>query len=222
MRKWFKPNISLFSPEVHRDPYPFYDGLRREHPVFYNSATNFWLVSRYADVNAVLKNSAVFSTRNASFENTLLGVDGSAHARMRRIVGPMFNTTRVAALVDAMRSLVDGEIDRIAASGKSEVITDLARPLTVNTVSWLLEIDGSRVQDLLGWSEDLSNSFPEKLDEAMTHSAWPPAGSANAMFSCATTWPRNLSRPMAATCHRSCQISTTDRQSMNWSKSVHC
>jgi cytochrome P450 len=169
MRKWFKPRIGLHSPEVHDDPYPFYDSLRREHPVFYDAAANFWLVSRYADVNAALKDIDVFSTRNASFENTLLGADGSAHTRMRRIVGRMFNTTRVAALVDAMRSLVDDAIDRIATSGKSEVIADLAKPLAVNTVSWLLESDSSRVQDLWRWSESLLTASGEigRSDDAL-------------------------------------------------------
>ena len=37
------------------DPYPAYAELRAEAPVCYDEATNHWLVSRFADVNALLR-----------------------------------------------------------------------------------------------------------------------------------------------------------------------
>ena len=50
------------SPDVTRDPYPFYEAMRREAPVYRIPSTGFYAVSRYADVMRVLKDPEVFSS----------------------------------------------------------------------------------------------------------------------------------------------------------------
>jgi len=50
------------SPEVSRDPYPFYEQMRREAPVHRIPSSGFYAVSRYADVMRVLKDPEVFSS----------------------------------------------------------------------------------------------------------------------------------------------------------------
>ena len=37
------------------DPYPVYADLREREPVAYDEATDHWLISRYEDVNALLR-----------------------------------------------------------------------------------------------------------------------------------------------------------------------
>ena len=41
--------------EIDLDPYPVYRRLRDEAPLYYNERHDFWGVSRYADVEAALK-----------------------------------------------------------------------------------------------------------------------------------------------------------------------
>jgi cytochrome P450 len=50
------------SPEVSRDPYPFYEEMRREAPVYRIPSSGFYTVSRYRDVMRVLKDPEVFSS----------------------------------------------------------------------------------------------------------------------------------------------------------------
>ena len=50
------------SPEVSRDPYPFYEQMRREAPVYRIPSSGFYAVSRYADVMRVLKDPETFSS----------------------------------------------------------------------------------------------------------------------------------------------------------------
>jgi cytochrome P450 len=50
------------SPEVNRDPYPFYEEMRREAPVHRIPSSGFYAVSRYTDVMRVLKDPKVFSS----------------------------------------------------------------------------------------------------------------------------------------------------------------
>jgi cytochrome P450 len=49
-------------PAFIADPYPAYEELRELAPVRYDEATDHWLVSRYADVNALLRDPSLITT----------------------------------------------------------------------------------------------------------------------------------------------------------------
>src|SRR5688572_1620378 len=106
-----KPTIDVSSPEVQWDPYPAYAELRRNHPVYRDPTTGFWLVSRYADVANVLKDADLFSSKQSSFEHSLLGADAPLHTRVRRAVAPLFTAARLAAFTDKLRLLTIAAID---------------------------------------------------------------------------------------------------------------
>lgn len=52
-----------FSSEVALNPYPYYSWLREEDPLHYVEDLDFYVVSRYEDVYAILKNPALFSSQ---------------------------------------------------------------------------------------------------------------------------------------------------------------
>jgi cytochrome P450 len=43
------------------DPYPYYAGFRREAPVFFAPKIDMWVVSRYEDFLAIVKDPETFS-----------------------------------------------------------------------------------------------------------------------------------------------------------------
>src|SRR5262249_49920949 len=63
-----------FSPEFIADPYPVFAALREAGRVHFHKPTNLWLVTRHADVNAVL--------RDRRFGRTYLHV--ATHGEMGR------------------------------------------------------------------------------------------------------------------------------------------
>ena len=55
-----------FAPEVKASPYPFYEWLRQEQPVYYNQEHDFWALSRYqdgSDRQVMLAGNGGFATR---------------------------------------------------------------------------------------------------------------------------------------------------------------
>ena len=44
-----------FSYEMHEDPYPTYERLREEAPVYRNAEAGFWVLSRFDDVLAAYR-----------------------------------------------------------------------------------------------------------------------------------------------------------------------
>lgn len=50
-----------FDPAVIHDPFPFYTRLRAEAPVYRVERLDLWVLSRYQDVHAALRDPATFS-----------------------------------------------------------------------------------------------------------------------------------------------------------------
>ncbi len=53
-----EPAFSTLDPALMADPYPAYDRLRRTQPVFWSREDNAWVLSRHADVAAVMADPA--------------------------------------------------------------------------------------------------------------------------------------------------------------------
>lgn len=156
-----------FLPEVKANPYPYYAELRRAAPVYQVPGVGFWVVSRYDDVFAILKNPQVFSS--VGFTEALVGdlnpfspeapsmiaSDPPYHTRLRKLVNRAFTPRRVASLEAHLREMVQQLIERMAAQGTCDLIRDLAIPLPVMAIAELLGVSPERYQDFKRWMDDI-------------------------------------------------------------------
>src|SRR5690554_1684876 len=58
-------DFNPFHSDYMQNPAAFLASFREDEPVFYNPELDYWVVTRYADVKEVFRNSAVFSPANA-------------------------------------------------------------------------------------------------------------------------------------------------------------
>ena len=121
--------------EIQRCPFPFYDRLREEQPVFHDAVTGHYVLTRYADVRKILLTPSVFSNRtgflgdrwtpeaNALFEadgwlpmDTLVSNDLPEHRTYRTLVDRVFTPAKVSALepriAEIIAELLGGFADR--------------------------------------------------------------------------------------------------------------
>lgn len=54
------------APDQIENPYPIYARLRRERPVFYSPMFDLWVVTRYADIAEVERDTERFSSARSS------------------------------------------------------------------------------------------------------------------------------------------------------------
>ena len=156
-------------PGTTRDPYPQYARLRSEAPLE-RSELGFWVLSRYEDVGAVLRDPRRFSSgvlgdmiqgvKSLSPEGlgageTLLGTDPPAHSRLRKIVNRAFTPRRVAALEARIRTLAHELLAAVAVPGEVELMGALAVPLPVMVIAEILGIDPARRADFKRWSDEI-------------------------------------------------------------------
>lgn len=161
-----------FAPGYAADPYPHLAELRAAVPV-HQHPMGFWLLTRHADVSAVLRSGMSVELRNLGAgrlreqrqeavgdqpqwrgaELSMLDRDPPNHTRLRRLVAKAFTRRAVAAIEDRIVELVDVELDRIAAARAVNLVDALAFPLPFNVISELLgmpEMDHVRLRELAG------------------------------------------------------------------------
>src|SRR5690349_15251322 len=68
-------DVDVTSREFKANPYPFYAWMREEapvHPVRLPTKQRIWLIARYDDVNAMLKDERFLKNRNNAMSNSQL------------------------------------------------------------------------------------------------------------------------------------------------------
>jgi cytochrome P450 len=55
--------LNFADPQVMECPYPLYKKLRNEAPAYFVEEAGFWIISRYDDCLAAVKNPKVFSSK---------------------------------------------------------------------------------------------------------------------------------------------------------------
>lgn len=127
--------ISFADPAVQQCPFPAYDALRVEQPVYRDPLTGNYVLTRYADVRKALLNHKVLrnrtglnTTRESSVQDqvqrlyaekgwlpidTLVSNDQPEHRIFRVLVDKVFTTQRVTSLEWRISEIIDMLIDRM-------------------------------------------------------------------------------------------------------------
>jgi cytochrome P450 len=158
------------------NPYPVYARLREEHPVLYDEATDHWLVSRYEDVNALLRDRRFGRTYlhtathaemgrpeepewHAPFwwliRNGILDMEPPDHTRVRKLVSKAFTPRMVEGLRPHIQKVMDGLVDDVAGAGEVDLIIALAEPLPVAVIAEMLGVPEEDRHLLRPWSAEI-------------------------------------------------------------------
>jgi cytochrome P450 len=120
---------TMMSPIV--DPYSVYKRLRDDHPAIpVNTLMGVnYMITRYADVEAVLKDGKTFSSRaNARgigivMGRTILEMEGKEHVRFRNIISPFFSPRAMKAeMPEVVTGVISRTIDAFAGAGRAELV----------------------------------------------------------------------------------------------------
>jgi pimeloyl-[acyl-carrier protein] synthase len=70
-----EPTYDLFAPEAVVNSYPLFKRMRSEDPVHYCESGGYWILTRYRDVEAALRDERLSSNRTALHINQLGSLD---------------------------------------------------------------------------------------------------------------------------------------------------
>jgi len=170
------------------DPYPVYAELRERKPVCYDELTDHWLVSRYVDVDALLRDRrfgrtyvhvATHAEMGRPEEPTslapfwhlirsgILDMEPPDHTRVRSLVSKAFTPRMVEGLRDRIQTMMDELVDEVEGTGSFDLIETIAEPLPVAVIAELLGVPPGDRQLLRPWSADICGMYElNPTDEA--------------------------------------------------------
>lgn len=145
---------SFMDPEVQKCPFPLYDRLREEQPVYHDPETGHYVLTRYEDVRKALMNPSVLSNRtpflgdrwtpeaNALFEkegwlpmDTLVSNDPPEHRTYRTLVDKVFTTAKVAGLEPRISEIIANLIDDFIDRDEIDFLEAFAVPLPMYVIA---------------------------------------------------------------------------------------
>ena len=168
----------LLDPAVQADPYPYYQQLREQQPVLRMPGTGFYVLTRYEDLRAVLRDPETFSNTldleelsgekarqlGALFHQrlaeqgwphvpTLHQSDPPEHTRYRRLLNKVFTPSRVRQMVPGVQRICDQLIDAFAGRGRCEFVQEFAFPLPGIVISEQLGLAASEIGTFRRWAD---------------------------------------------------------------------
>ena len=161
-------------PEFVADPYPTYHRLRAEEPV-YHSPLGFWVLTRYEDVVASLRDPRLAKEAIATFVAERLGItpigiglsmldrDPPDHTRLRGLVSKAFTPRVVEVLRPHIQQIVDGLLDRAEDRGEMDLIEDFAYPLPVIVICEMLGVPVEDRDRFKSWGLDIARGLDAVL-----------------------------------------------------------
>lgn len=171
--------LAAFTPQeigFIANPYPAYEELRRAGRIHYDERTDHWLVTRHADVNALLRDRRFGRTylhvatpaemgRPAEPEdqapfwhvirNGMLDREPPDHTRLRSLVSKAFTPRRVEQMRDTIQRIVAGLVDDGLARGEFDLLATVLEPLPVTVIAELLGIPEADRHLLRPWSAEI-------------------------------------------------------------------
>jgi cytochrome P450 len=158
---------SRLDDAIRTNPWPFYRALREQAPVYYDPGLDLWLVARYQDVEAVLRDSETWSLEHGyqdhyanghieelteimnrdggGFVRDIIACDPPNHTRLRGLLEKAFTAHRVKDLEPRIRQIVIDLVESIADRGHGDGMHDIGAPLTARIICEQLGFDFDEV-----------------------------------------------------------------------------
>lgn len=160
-----------------------YRWLRDHDPVHHVVGGDYWVLSRFADVFAAVRDSATFSSAEGlTFtydERQRAGLDEVApmvfldppdHTAFRRLVAAGFTPRHVATIEGDVRRFVSARIDALASRGSGDIVAEVLKPLPSYVVAHYLGVPEADRERFDGWTQHIvaANALGDPLLAAQT------------------------------------------------------
>lgn len=137
------------SERSHEDPYPAYERLRDEAPVYWCASQRVWALSRYRDVRDSLRDWETFSSAQGVEigeyvrffgEGSIQELDPPRHDTIRKVLAPRFMNRRIREYEPVVRECAEELVARIRGCEGADLGRDFTQRLPVLTIFRILGI----------------------------------------------------------------------------------
>ena len=166
------------------DPYAHYTWMLQNAPVLraYSPVSDVWFISRYEDVRHAFRKPKIFSSEVVKpIPMTFLTlIDDPEHARFRTVIAKAFTPKALRVFDERIRSNAEYFLGKMIAKGGGDVVNEFAIPLSMSTISALLDVPAEDFEKMKFWSDETfsyfgrlaRNALGTGTDEQSAHDFW--------------------------------------------------
>jgi cytochrome P450 len=168
-------------PRMRDDPYPFYQRLRDQAPV-YLTPYGFWVVSGYPETSKMLREPNLTSEfhRDAKWaehrggwdspvvtdtRKWMLMLDGTPHHRIRSLVNAVFSAQAIERMRPRIQAILAHILDEMGAGSGVDLISQLALPVPVTVICGLVGLPVEDRDQCRKWTEAIGHVVDPVLDD---------------------------------------------------------
>ena len=165
---------NLLRPEIRANPYLLYQQIRSADPVHWDEPMGFWVLTRYTDIVAALRDSRFSKAQGMAvaldrlpeteretarpifqlFSKQMLYADPPYHTQLRGLVNKAFTPRIVEKMRAHIQQIVDELLDAVQDSGRMDVIRQFAYPLPMTVTMEMLGLPPEDRDQFKKWSDD--------------------------------------------------------------------
>jgi cytochrome P450 len=167
-------DVNFFDRAQNDCPYPSYETLRNEAPVWQDPRTKMYVLTRYEDVKMVLLDTerfssvrpqsrrhgplaeqvlALYQTKGWVPGPTLAGRDDPNHKQMRTLFNHAYRPNRIKELEPTIERFSNDLIDAFIERGQCDFVREFAIPLPLLTIGVQVGADLNDIWKIKGWTD---------------------------------------------------------------------
>jgi cytochrome P450 len=148
-----------YKVDIWNDPYPIYRRLREEAPLYYNDEHDFYVCSRFEDVERGLLNKEVFSSARGDVLELIkanvqappgifIMEDPPAHTAHRGVLSKIFTPKNMSMLEPKIREFCARCLDPLIGADQFDFVADLGAKMPMRIIGMLLGIPDADLESV--------------------------------------------------------------------------
>ncbi|NVB41760.1 cytochrome P450 [Pseudenhygromyxa sp. WMMC2535] len=176
MSKQQNIHVNILSEEFHRDPFPLLAQIRESSPVYWSEETRHWVLTRYDDVSAGLRDASRFSNQSSEtfvvrpdfrehlddlvrmFSMWAVMKDNPEHKRLRGLINRAFHPDSLGDIHARAHETANWLIDRVHDQGEMDFMNDYAFALPAIIFAEILGMDRAELPTFKAWGVHIALS----------------------------------------------------------------
>ena len=176
-------------PKFIANPYPTYRELREKDPYHHSPLVGALVVSKYDDVDKILRDYKMFSSERNPDQNrqrmnarsspsrdipeqiesqlqpSMLALDPPDHTRLRGLVSRAFTPRQIAKMEDHIRDTAHRLLDEVEGENEFDLMANLAALLPTVVIAEMIGVPTSDRDDFKEWSDKFARVLEPNLTE---------------------------------------------------------
>ncbi|GAB4189741.1 MAG: cytochrome P450 [Roseiflexaceae bacterium] len=175
--------FNLLTLEALTNPYPVLQDMRQEEPIYWSDQLHSWVLTRFRDVQSVLRDPRSSVDRSELLAYLLTPEqrteleplhelmrrwpvfrDPPSHTRVRSLIAGAVTPRAIATLRPRMEALANELINAVAAKGHMDLMADFAQPFATVITAEMLGANPADRPLFKSWLEDIEPLIQNRLD----------------------------------------------------------